>query len=229
MARSSSDDPVEKFRFRVTVISIDLSVTGALETIAGLSGGGTAFKDKLAIFSRAGFSSIGLPKANVGEMTYRENIDNLRSIKTPGLVKFDPITLSRGTTANRDMYDWYRLVNEEIALLSVAGELARDTVFSPAQSDNFRKDVIIEVLDRQGNPTKAWYLFNAWPSVYNPGNDLNAASEEKLIENLTLTYEYFIEIEGGPDGFLKEIAKGLAVLAVGAGLNAFDAATGLSI
>ncbi len=229
MARSSVDDPVEKFRFRVTVISLDLSVTAAIETIAGLSGGGTAFKDKLAIFSRAGFSSVQMPKANVGEMTYRENIDNLRSIKVAGLVKFDPITLTRGVTKNRDMYEWYRLVNEEIALLSVAGELARDTQFTPAQSDNYRKDVIIEVLDREGQPTKAWYLFNAWPSVYNPGNDLNAASEEKLIESLTLTYEYFIELEGGPDGFAKEIAKGLATLAVGAGLNAFDAATGLTV
>jgi phage tail-like protein len=229
MARSSSDDPVEKFRFRVTVISLDLSVTAAIETIAGLSAGSTAFKDKLAIFSRAGFSSVTMPKANIGEMTYRENIDNLRSIKVAGLAKFDPITLTRGVTKNRDMYEWYRLVNEEIALLSVAGELARDTQFSPAQSDNYRKDVILEVLDRQGQPIKAWYLFNAWPSVYNPGNDLNASSEEKLIESLTLTYEYFIELEGGPDGFAKEIAKGLAQLAVGAGLNAFDSATGLTV
>lgn len=229
MARAGSADPIDKFRFRVTVISLDLSVTGAIDTIAGLSGGGTAFKENLAVVTRAGFQSAGLPKANVGEMTYRENIDNQRSIKVPGLVKYDPITLSRGVTASRDLYDWYRLVNQELALLSVAGELARDTQFSPSQTDNFRKDVIIEVLDREGNPTKAWYLFNAWPSVYAPGNDLNASSEEKLVESLTLTYEYFLELEGGPDGFLKEMARGLATLAVGAGLNAFDAATGLPI
>lgn len=221
MARSGAVDPVDKFRFRVTVISLDLSVTSGLETIAGLSGGGTFFKDKLAIFSRAGFSSINLPKVTVGEMTYRENIDNLRSSKIPGLVKYDPITLSRGVTKNRDMYDWFRLVNEELALLTTFNEVGgRDLQFAPKQSDTFRKDIIIEVLDREGQPVKAWYLFNAWPSSYFPGNDLNASVEEKLIETMTLTYENFLELEGGPDGLLKELTKGVALLATGAGLNA---------
>ena len=224
MARSSNSDPVEKFRFRVTVISLDLNVTSGLETVAGLSGGGGFFKENLAVFSRAGFSSVSLPKANVGEITYRENIDNLRSIKVPGLVKYDPVILTRGVTTNRDMYDWYRLVNQDLALLSVAGELTKDVQFSPAQSENFRKDVIIEVLDRAGNPSKAWYLFNAWPTVYAPGNDLNASSEEKLIESLTLTYEYFLELEGGVDGFLKEMTRSALLLAAGAGLNAIQTA-----
>jgi phage tail-like protein len=228
MARSAQSDPLEKFRFRVTVISLDLSVTSAIETIASFTGG-TGLNQKLRIFSRSGFSAVSLPKVNVGVIHYRENIDNLRSIKVPGLVKYDDVTLSRGVTTNRDMYDWYRLVNEDIALLSVAGELNRDTVYSPAQSDSFRKDVIIEVLDREGNPSKAWYLFNAWPSSYAPGNELNASSEEKLVESMTLSYEYFIELEGGVGGFAKEVAKGLLNMAAGAALNAFDAATGLKL
>lgn len=219
MARSQSKDPIEKFRFRVTVIAIDLSVTGGLDTIAGLSSSGTFFKEKLAVVSRAGFSQVSLPKANVGEITYRENIDNLRSIKVPGLVKFDPVTLSRGVTASRDLYDWYRLVNDELALLSVANELGRDSVKAPIQNDNFRKDVIIESLNREGEPVKAWYLFNAWPTVYVPGNDLDASSEEKLVESLTLTYEHFLELEGGLDGLAKELARGVGQVAVGSVLD----------
>ncbi len=225
MARSSSEDPIEKFRFRVTVIALDVSIVGGIDTVAGLLGnqnnstGNTA--RKFAILSRAGFSAITMPKANVGEIAYRENIDNQRFIKVPGLVKYDPITLSRGVTSNRDLYDWYRLVNEEIALLNVAGELTKDVKFAPVQSDNFRKDIIIEVLDRTGKPIKAWYLFNAWPTVYAPGNDLSASSDEKLIENLTLTYENFIELEGGIEGFGKEIAKGATILVAGAILSQF--------
>ena len=219
MARSSTRDPLEKFRFRVTVVAIDLSVTGGLDTVAGLSGTGTFFKEKFAVVSRAGFSQVSLPKANVGEMTYRENIDNQRSIKVPGLVKFDPITLSRGVTDSRDLYDWYRLVNDELALLSVANELSRDTVRSPIQNDNFRKDVVIEVLNREGEPVKAWYLFNAWPTVYVPGNDLDASAEEKLVESLTLTYEFFLELEGGLDGLAKELARGVGQIAVGSVLD----------
>lgn len=221
MARSSKSDPVEKFRFRVTVISLDLSVNGVLDTISGLSSQGTAARNNIAILSRSGFSQVTLPKANVSTMTYRENIDNQRFIKVPGLVKYEPITLSRGVTENRNLYDWYRLVNEELALLTVAGELSKDTQFSPTQSGNFRRDVIIEVLDRSGESIKAWYLFNAYPASYTPGTDLNAASDEKLVEELGLEYEFFLELEGGADGFAKEMAKGAVILAAGALLDRF--------
>lgn len=232
MARGSSEDPIEKFRFRITVISFDvasisdtgveLNLQSTLETIAGLSDSNTAFRQSIGVISRAGFQSCDLPKVNIGEIAYRENIDNQRSIKVPGLVKYDPITLSRGVTKNRDLYDWYRLVNEEIALLSVANELTKDVKFSPTQSDKFRKDIVIECLDRKGNPIKGWYLFNAWPTVYTPGNGLAANSEEKLIESITLTYEFFLELEGGLEGFAKEVLKGVGIIAAGRVLDKFD-------
>ena len=221
MARSSTVDPLEKFRFRITVIALDLSVTGAVDTIAGLSSGGTFAKERLAVISRAGFNSASLPRADVNEMTYRENIDNQRYIKVPGLTSYSDVTLRRGVTENRDLYDWYRLVNEDLALLSVAGELNKDAQFTPTQSNNFRKDVIIEVLDRRGEPVKAWYLFNAWPKSYAPGDSLDASAEDKLVEEITLAYEFFLELEGGPDGFAKEIAKGLATVAAGTALDKF--------
>jgi phage tail-like protein len=219
MARSSENDPIEKFRFRVTVISIDLSLTGALDTASSLISNAAGINNPFGVITRSGFSEVTLPKANVGEINYRENIDNLRFSKIPGLVKYEPVTLRRGVTSNRNLYDWYRLVNDEIALLSVSQELTRDAKLSVVQSENFRKDVIIEVLDRVGNPTKAWYLFNAWPNSYKPGNDLNAGADEKLVEELSLTYEFFLELEGGPGGFAKEIAKGALEGVAGAALN----------
>lgn len=218
MARSSKSDPVEKFRFRVTVLSIDLSITGAVDALANI---GSSQHAGLKLISRAGFSKVSTPKATINEISYRENIDNTRFIKVPGLAKYEPVSLSRGVTTNRNLYDWYRLVNEEIALLATAQELSKDTQFSVSQSDNFRKDVIIEVLDREGKPVKAWYLFNAWPISYSPGNDLDASSEEKLVEELTLTYEFFLELEGGIDGFIKEIGKGAATLAASTFLERF--------
>lgn len=234
MARSSTIDPVEKFRFRVTVVAVDASLTGAVDTLAGLTGQNSSVAKYIGVLSRFGFSEVSLPKVTISEISYRENIDNPRFIKVPGLTKYEPVTLRRGVTNNRDMYDWFRLVNEELALLSVAGELSRDAQFSPTQSDIFRKDVVIEVLDREGKSVKGWYLFNAWPSSYVPGNDLNASSEEKLVEEMTLTYEFFIEMEGGFEGFAKEIAKGAFTLAAGAALNrlgngAFGGGSGFGI
>ncbi len=218
MARSSKVDPVDKFRFRVTVLAIDLSVTGAIDTLSNL---GSGPHEGLKLITRAGFSRVTSPKATINEINYRENIDNTRFIKVPGLAKYEPVSLSRGVTANRNLYDWYRLVNEEIALLTTAQELSKDAQFSVAQTDNFRKDVVIEVLDREGNPVKSWYLFNAWPISYTPGNDLDASSEEKLVEELTLTYEFFLELEGGIEGFAKEIAKGAVTAAASVFLERF--------
>lgn len=224
MARSSQEDPVEKFRFKVSVVSFDPSLTGAVESIAGLSDVANDFRKGFAILSRAGFQEVTLPKVNISEINYRENIDNQRFSKIPGLVKYDPISLKRGVTRNRDLYDWYRLVNEELALLAVAQELNQDAKYTPVQSENFRKDVVIEILNRKGQTVKAWYLFNCWPNSYKPGNDLNAATDEKLIEELTLTYEHFIETDVRENettviALARELAKGALLAGTSAVLS----------
>jgi len=213
MARSSTSDPIEKFRFKITVIAVSPSLNGVAETIGALSASGTAAKP-LAVLMRMGFSEITLPRTTISEIPYRENIDGFRFTKTPGLVRYEPVTLKRGVTKSRELYDWLRLVNDELALLSVANELSKDFTKGPKQSENFRKDVVIEVLNREGVAIKGWYLFNAWPTSYKPGDDLNAQSEEKLVEELTLTYELFLELEGGIGGFSKEILKNIGELVV---------------
>lgn len=206
MARSASSDPLEKFRFRVTVINVSASLTGVVETLSNLAGQGTVVKN-FAVLARAGFTEIDLPRATISEIPYRENIDGYRFTKSPGLVRYDPVTLKRGVTKSRDLYDWMRLVNDELALLTTANELAGNVKKGPKQSENFRKDVVIELLDREGTSIKGWYLFNAWPTTYKPGDALNASAEEKLIEEVGLTYEVFLELEGGIKGFAKEILK----------------------
>ncbi len=223
MARSSTQDPIEKFRFRLTVVAIDPSLDGALVTVGGIVQNlnpNPTIKSAagfIGILSRSGFSEVTLPKVTISEINYRENLDSLRFSKIPGLAKYDPIVLRRGVTKNRDLYDWYRLVNNEVTLLSVSQELIKNEKFAAIQSINFRKDVIIEVLDREGTAVKGWYLFNAWPNSYKGGDDLNAASSDKLIEELSLTYEFFVELEGGALGLAKELLKG--AVEVGFGLS----------
>jgi phage tail-like protein len=64
----------------------------------------------------------------------------------------------------------------------------------PGNSKSFRRDLLIVVYNRGGTPTKGWLLYNCWPSSYKPGDDLSGQAEEKLIEELTVTYESFEEI-----------------------------------
>jgi len=219
MARSSKDDAIEKFRFSITVISVDLSLTGGVDALAafasaaplGAGGGKEAQRSigkALSVVSRAGFSEVSLPKVELNEMLYRENGDSARFLKTPGLAKYTPVSLRRGVTDSRDLYNWYRLVNDDMFLQSTAIELGSKNIKPPVASENFRKEVIINVHDRTGKAVKQWILFNAWPMAYQGGNDLNASSDsEKLIEELTLNYEYFLELEGGVDGFAKEVLR----------------------
>lgn len=213
MARSSTSDPIEKFRFRVTVIAVSPNLDGIVETIGAFSSADSIGKN-FAVMSRMGFSEVGLPRTTISEIPYRENIDGYRFQKTPGLVRYEPVILKRGVTKNRDFYDWLRLVNDELLLLGAANELTGDVRKGPRQSEGFRKDVVIEVLDREGNPIKGWYLFNSWPTSYKPGDDLNASAEDKLVEELTLTYELFLELEGGLKGFGKEVLKNIGELAI---------------
>jgi phage tail-like protein len=219
MARSASLDPLEKFRFTVKVISLDLSITG-LADAAGL------IDRRISVVSRAGFKEVALPKADINTIVYRENVDNQRFSKGPGLVKYEPVTLRRGVTENKDLYEWYRLVNNDMALLGAAQELTGRTL-APVQNENFRKEVIISVLDREGNEVKQWMLFNAFPISYKGGNDLDSQTDEKLIEELTLDYEFFLELEGGIGGFAKELVKDLAEGTIITGLDALGAKTKL--
>lgn len=212
MARTSVVDPIEKFRFSVQVISVDLSITAgidALATAAAAAGQGDirTIGETLAVLSRAGFSEIELPRVEVSEIRHRENIDAQRYTKLPGLVTYNPVVLKRGSTDSRDLYNWYRLVNNDLLLNNVATELGIIKSRAPAQNGNFRKEVIITAHNRGGGEVKTWILFNAYPSSFTPGNSLDASSSEKLIEEISLNYEYFIESEGGLEGLGKELLR----------------------
>lgn len=191
MARSASQDPVEKFRFLVVIFE------GSKAFFSNASPTGDTDSS-----IKAGFSEVILPKANVNEIKYRENVDAQRYIKKPGLVSFDPIILRRGSTDGRDLYNWYKLVNNDINSISVANEIAGNLGVPPVYPTEFRKDLRITSLDRTGAPVKSWLVFNAFPTGYKGGNDFSASTDEKLIEELTLTYEAFVELPG--DGNLDE-------------------------
>jgi phage tail-like protein len=205
MARPSSQDPIEKFRFQVFALTNgafkgdnDTAVLGNAVT------NGSAFNfivNAPHSFSRAGFTDVTLPKATISEMLYRENVDGNYFRKTTGLVRFEPVTLKRGVTADRELYDWYTLVNNDADSLNAVSAAA--TTFLGAtsfQNPIFRKDIIISVTDRTGVFVKHWVLFNAFPISYKGGDDLDATSDSKLVEELVLTFETFMEAQGATIG-----------------------------
>jgi phage tail-like protein len=195
MARSGKHDPVDVFRFDVRIISLSLAPSQLIRTA----------RNQGLQFARGGFSSVTTPEVSHNTMQYRENLDNYSFRKIPGLAKFNQITLSRGvlpapdgtalSTGNKDFYAWVSQVVSFNPAQAVIGDLTgtgRSSILR--QTQDFRRDMIIIQRDREGRAAKRWYILNAWPVSYKGGTDLDANSESKSLETLTLEYEIAFEL-----------------------------------
>lgn len=188
MARSTAQDPIDKFRFRITVLNISAS-PGAL--ISNLTG---------STFLRSGFSSITLPKKSTKELPYRECGDPEQMRKQPGLTTYSDCVLRRGSTENQDFYRWSLLIKGDsqfqATMAEAAGALGINTQQYPnADAVNYRHDIIIDVMGNDQNIRKSWYLYNCWVKNFNPG-DLDAQQEQQLVEEITLACEIMAEVSG---------------------------------
>ena len=189
MARSTLYDPLEKFRFIVSWSGLAL----------------------------AGFHDCQLPKRNTTKIPYREGIDQDWTTQSAGLNTFEDVVLSRGLlsstsapnigaaaqsgagsdAAASDFYSWVTQIHDPSYSPGAVGILpaASDSPTSGQAAMTYRKNVTIQLLDRDGNVARAWELLNAWPTHYTPGSDLNAGEDgEKSMESLTLAYEDFVEV-----------------------------------
>lgn len=178
MARSAIVDPLEKFRFQVSWTSDGDSDTTELV--------------------RLGFHDVQSPKRTTNKGTYREGTDPDINQIFAGLSSMEDVTLSRGLIAedsNNEFYKWASAVHNPTSGHSPRGAAQRA---SDAAKNNYRKDVTIKVIGREGNVVRQWTLFNAFPIQFTVSSDLNAAEDgEKSLESLTLSYEDFKEEEVG--------------------------------
>jgi phage tail-like protein len=170
MARSSSVDALEKFRFSISWDGL----------------------------KRAGFSEAGVPKRTTTKSEYREGNDPDNVQLFAGLSRMEDITLSRGSTTGQDFYDWAQLVFDGEKMPAGIPNVGKGQDVIPlGSSENYRKDITITLHHRNGQPAKQWVLYNAFPVSFQPGSDLNATEDgEKSIEQMTIGYENFTELKG---------------------------------
>ena len=175
MARSSKVDPLEKFRFAVSWSSD-----------AGGEGTGLV---------RVGFHDIQMPKRSTTKITYREGVDPDINQVAAGLSTMEDVVMSRGVIiedANGEFYKWMSAIHKP-----TAGHIGREALLARGKAglNDYKKDVTIQLLDREGNVARQWVLYNAFPMNFVPGSDLNASEDgEKSMEALTLAYEDFKEL-----------------------------------
>lgn len=102
--------------------------------------------------------------------------------KMPGRTKFEPVTLEAGITHDKTFLEWAQQVNHPLG----------DAATSPL---NFRREVIVQVLNMQGNPALEFTLHRAWPSEFQALPELDANANAIAIQILKLEYEGFTVVD----------------------------------
>lgn len=125
----------------------------------------------------AWFSAISSLEAEIGVVEQFEGGQLTAADKSLGLVKFADLTLSIGTTNNRELYDWWLQVVNVAANSGLVDAL-------------YKKNLAIVQKDRDGSTKRRWTLYDAFPMKFKAG-EWDASAEENVVQEMTLAYRYF--------------------------------------
>ncbi len=124
----------------------------------------------------AGISKVSALKQTTEPVTHREGGDPSTQRVTPSTWKFGPITLERGVTHDPEFENWAALI------WSIGGD-------GDISLKNFRKDIIIDLLNEQGVVAKSYKVYRCWVSEYQALPDLDSNAHAVAIEHMILQNE----------------------------------------
>jgi phage tail-like protein len=138
----------------------------------------TRFKFLVEIdgFTSAGFQSCSELSGEFAEISYFEGGATTPE-KIPGRQSFADITLVRGATQDREMYNWFRQIGNAAANAGIV-------------DPDFRKNGDIIQQDRTGNAVRRWRFYNAWCKKFVAGQWDNN-SDDISMESIVIAYDYF--------------------------------------
>jgi len=132
----------------------------------------------------AGISKVSGLKRTTQVIPHREGGDTSSSHKSPGRTEYDAIMLERGVTHDTEFEQWASKVwhyrggaNAEVSL------------------KDFRKDIIIELLNEAGQVALAYQVYRCWVSEYLALPDLDANANAVAIQHLKLENEGWMRDE----------------------------------
>ncbi len=126
----------------------------------------------------AGVSKVSALKRTTEVVKHRDGGDPSSSRKSPGRSEFEAVTLERGVTHDAEFEAW---ANKVWSLGSGLG--------SEVSLADFRKDIIIELLNEAGQVVQSYQLFRCWVSEFQSLPDLDANANAVAIEHLKLENE----------------------------------------
>jgi phage tail-like protein len=114
------------------------------------------------------FAHVDLPVAVLDEIAYRSGNDRANEPrKQPGLASYSHLVLTRGLTADLDLWSWWE---------------------STRNGDGADRDVVVRLLDATGQLLLTWMFRNAFPAVYRL-SPLDAASGDVVLETVELAFD----------------------------------------
>src|SRR6516225_8550773 len=124
----------------------------------------------------AGVSKVSMLKRTTEVAKHREANDPSTARHMPTTTSFEPISLERGVTHDPEFESWANLIYNPGA----GGTISLK---------NFRKDIIVELLNENGVVAKSYNVFRCWVSEYHALPDLDANANAVAIEMLKLENE----------------------------------------
>jgi phage tail-like protein len=126
----------------------------------------------------AGLSKMSAIKRSTEVIEWREAGGPSIVRKLPGRTKFEPVTLERGLSHDRQLMEWADQVN------SPQGDAAMSL-------RNYRKNVTVEVHNLQGTTVMTFTLLRAWVAEFQALPEMDANANAVAIQTLKLEYEGF--------------------------------------
>ena len=138
------------------------------------------FKFRVRLDGRvvAGFGRVGALKRTKGLVEHHEIGDPSTSRQSPGRTKFDAITLERGVTHDPEFVNW--------ASTAWSSESRLD---AETPAEGIRKNIVIEILNEEGQLALAYELFRCWVSDFQAAPDLDTGANAVAIETIKLENE----------------------------------------
>lgn len=169
MARPSTKDPLDKFRWMVEIDG----------------------------FTRSGFTICETPSVSINTQKYIEGGNHLFPRQIVDSVEYRPVALERGVSLDMNFHKWAKSSFELVSgtresYTSPLLGTANPEQISVGTPVDYRRDVIISHLNRQNDIVKQYILYNAFPIEYRPASDFGSDLDDTLsMERLVLAYESF--------------------------------------
>jgi phage tail-like protein len=126
----------------------------------------------------AGVSKVSALRRTTEVVEHREGGDPSAAHKSPGRTHFEPITLERGVTHDLEFERW---ANKVWNLGGGAG--------AEVSLKDFRKDLVLELVNEAGQVVLAYRLYRCWPSAFEALPDLDADGVAVAIQTLVIQNE----------------------------------------